>query len=462
MIPASATKVAAGVAAGEFSCREVAEHFLQQIQRLEPSLRAWVLVDAEAALEQARRLDQQLAAGRSPGPLCGVVLGIKDIIDVAGWPTRAGSSLLPPEPATADAPVVSRLRRAGAVLVGKTVTTAFACFDPPPTRNPWHADHTPGGSSSGSAAAVAARMCLGALGSQTGGSIVRPAAYCGVVGFKGSFGAASRRGVVPVSQHLDHVGPLACCVADAALLWSVIQGYDPQDPWSDEDDPARSEATAGPLPLAVEEPPRLGVIEAPLLELAAPSLRQAYQQTLDRLAQAGAELVPLPLPWLDEEVVRHHWCLMVTEAACWHLDRFADGKRERMPWAEYPPGLRKLLQEGLQTPVEQYHRAIAFQREFRRRVQLALEPVAAALMPAVPDVAPAPAEQGTGDARFNLPWSLAGVPALGVPAGLIQGLPWAVQLIGRRGEDSRLLQVGAWVENVLGPLGTPPGVDESG
>ncbi len=456
MIPASAAKIAAGVAAGEFSCREVVEHFLQQLQQHEPHLRAWVIADAEEALRQAQHLDQQLAAGKPPGPLAGVPLGIKDIIDAAPWPTRAGSSLLPPEPAAADAPVVKRLRRAGAVLLGKTVTTAFACFDPPPTRNPWHPEHTPGGSSSGSAAAVAARMCVGALGSQTGGSIVRPAAYCGVVGFKGSFGRVSRRGVVPVSLHLDHVGPLAPSVADAARLWSVIQGYDAQDPWSSPPAASRSPEPEASLSVVPEAPPRLGVLEAPLLQAASPPLKQAFQAALARLEQAGAELVPVPMPWLDEEVVQQHGCLMATEAACWHLQRFAQGHRERMPWEAYPPGLRKLLQQGLQTPPERYYQALAFQREFSRRVEHALAGLSAVLLPAAPDVAPAPAKAGTGDPRFNLPWSLAGVPSLGIPAGLIEGLPWAVQLVGRWGSDLPLLQVGLWVERVLGPLPVPP------
>ncbi len=456
MIPTSATRISAGVAAGEFSCREVVQFFLEQIQRREPHLRAWVVADADEALRQARRNDDLLAAGKPVGPLAGVPLGIKDIIDAAPWPTRAGSSLLPPEPVPADAPVVQRLRRAGAVLLGKTVTTSFACFDPPPTRNPWHPEHTPGGSSSGSAAAVAACMCAGALGSQTGGSIVRPAAYCGVVGFKGSFGRVSRRGVVPVSLHLDHVGPLAPSVADAALLWSVIQGHDPQDAWSSP--PADFlapdlQASLGSVP---ETPPRLGVLEAPLLDVAAPRLQRAFREAVTRLERAGAELMPVPAPWLDEEVVRQHRCLMVAEAAGWHVQRFARGNREHMPWEAYPPGLRTLLQEGLQTPPERYHQALAFQREFSRRVELALARVQAVLLPSAPDVAPRPPEAGTGDARFNLPWSLAGVPALGVPAGLIEGLPWAVQLVGRRGSDLQVLQAGLWVEQVLGPPPTPP------
>ncbi len=457
MIPVSATKIAAGVAAGEFSCREVVQFFLEQIQRHEQHLRAWVVVDADEALRQARRLDEQHASGVPPGPLAGVPLGIKDLIDAVPWPTRAGSSLLPPEPVPADAPVVQSLRRAGAVLLGKTVTTPFACFDAPPTRNPWHAEHTPGGSSSGSAAAVAARMCAGALGSQTGGSIVRPAAYCGVVGFKGSFGRTSRRGVVPVSMHLDHVGPLAPSVADAALLWSVIQGYDAQDAWSAAPAEFLSPEPEAGFASAPEAPLRLGVLEAPLLDLAAPQLQQAFQTALTRLEQAGAELVPVPMPWLDEEVVWQHGCLMTTEAACWHLQRFAQGDRERMPWEAYPPGLRGLLQEGLQTPPERYYQALAFQREFSRRVEAALSGIPAVLLPAAPDVAPAPPEAGTGDPRLNLPWSLAGVPALGVPAGLIEGLPWAVQLVGRRGSDLRLLQVGLWVERILGPLPAPYG-----
>src|SRR5487761_1605570 len=203
--------------AGRLAPLTLVEQCLAAIERFEPQIHAWVLVDESAAREAARRAGDEIAAGRYRGPLHGVPLGIKDIVDVAGWPTRAGSPLRAAHRADHDAAVVARLRAAGAIFLGETVPTEFASFDPPPTRNPFNPLRTPGGSSSGSAAAVATGMCLGALGSQTGGSITRPASYCGVAGCKPTYGRVSLSGIVPLSFHLDHPGPIAKTVADLAV-----------------------------------------------------------------------------------------------------------------------------------------------------------------------------------------------------------------------------------------------------
>src|SRR5262245_19352757 len=200
----------------QLTTRQLVDRCLARIEEREDQLHAWVLVDAGGARAAADKLGEELARGVCRGPLHGIPIGVKDIIDVEGWPTRAGSPLREGHIARQDATVVARLRAAGAVLLGKTVTTEFACFDPPPTVNPWNHACTPGGSSSGSAAALATQMCLGALGSQTGGSITRPAAYCGVAGCKPTFGRVSRAGVVPISHHLDHVGPMGRRVSDLA------------------------------------------------------------------------------------------------------------------------------------------------------------------------------------------------------------------------------------------------------
>jgi aspartyl-tRNA(Asn)/glutamyl-tRNA(Gln) amidotransferase subunit A len=170
--------------AGELTSSELTQRCLNVIDKLEPQIHAWVCVDRDRALASAKQLDAELAQGKSRGPLHGIPIGVKDIVDVAGLPTRAGSPLTSDKPVAKDAAIVTRLRDAGAVILGKTVTTEYASFDPPPTRNPWNLKHTPGGSSSGSAAAVAAGMCLATIGTQTGGSIIRPASYCGVYGFK--------------------------------------------------------------------------------------------------------------------------------------------------------------------------------------------------------------------------------------------------------------------------------------
>src|SRR5437660_1228575 len=225
-------KATAEIRQARLSPSELLEDCFSQIDRYEPKVQAWVFIDRESARAQCDALTQELKHGQYRGPLHGIPLGIKDIFDVFDWPTAAGSSLWARSIARRDATVVGRLRQAGAVFLGKTVTTQYASFDPPPTRNPWNPTRTPGGSSSGSAAAVACGMCLGALGSQTGGSITRPASYCGVAGLKPTFGRVSCDGVVPLAPSMDHVGPIASCVQDLAILLQVIAGPDPRDPSS--------------------------------------------------------------------------------------------------------------------------------------------------------------------------------------------------------------------------------------
>src|SRR5438105_5696960 len=202
----------------------------ERIDRYEPRVHAWVFVDRTYAREQAETVAAELKQGIRRGPMHGIPVGIKDIFDVFDWPTAAGSRLWAQSIARQDATVVERLRQAGAVFLGKTVTTQYASFDPPPTRNPWNLERTPGGSSSGSAAAVACGMCLGALGSQTGGSITRPASYCGVAGCKPTYGRVSVDGVVPLAHSMDHPGPIAACVWDMATILQTIAGYDGRDP----------------------------------------------------------------------------------------------------------------------------------------------------------------------------------------------------------------------------------------
>src|SRR6185369_585994 len=209
---------------------DVLEECLANIDRLEDRVRAWVFVDRDGARTEAERLTREVKQGHYRGPLHGIPLGIKDIFDVFDWPTAAGSRLWKNSVARQDSTCVRRWRDAGAVFVGKTVTTQYASFDPPVTRNPWNSARTPGGSSSGSCAGVACGMCLGAIASQTGGSITRPAAFCGVAGIKPTYGRVSCHGVMPLAPSIDHPGPVASCVRDIAILLQAIAGPDPLDP----------------------------------------------------------------------------------------------------------------------------------------------------------------------------------------------------------------------------------------
>src|SRR5439155_25309828 len=271
-------------------------------------------VDREYARTQAETAAAELRQHRWRGPLHGIPIGIKDIFDVFDWPTAAGSRLWAQSIARHDATVVRRLRQAGAVLLGKTVTTQYASFDPPPTRNPWNTGRTPGGSSSGSAAAVACGMCLGALGSQTGGSICRPASYCGVAGCKPTYRRVSTAGVVPLAVSMDHVGPIAGCVRDLAILLQTIAGSDSRDPeCSDRGVPdyfARcSQASAVP---------RLGRLGGLFHDLAEPPMRRLLDHVSDQFRSQGAVVLDVALPAAFAEVLSCHRTVMAVEAAAYH------------------------------------------------------------------------------------------------------------------------------------------------
>ncbi len=282
--PLSLLDAAAAVRRGETTPVDLLTKCIGQIERHEANVHAWVAVDAAGATQAAQRLAEEFAQGHDRGPLHGIPLGIKDLVDVAGMPTRAGSTLSDPRPAARDATVVERLRAAGAIILGKTVTTEFACFDPSPTCNPWNLAHTPGGSSSGSAAALAMGMCFGAIGSQTGGSITRPASYCGVAGCKPTFGRVSRAGVVPVSFHLDHVGPMAHTAADCAVLLAAIAGDDPRDP-------AVAPREDFEIEMAPAVAPRLGVVRRYFFDEAEAELARLTSAALDTLRTAAPSLL---------------------------------------------------------------------------------------------------------------------------------------------------------------------------
>ncbi len=333
-------------------------------------------------------------------------------------------------PAAADAPVVARLRQAGAIILGKTVTTEFACFDPPPTRNPWNIDCTPGGSSSGSAVAVATGMCDAALGTQTGGSIIRPAAYCGVCGIKPTFGAVSRVGVVPVSEHLDHVGCMARCIADLRIVWQVIV----------EAQTSPAAAVAGTDSMSAA--PRLGVVED-FFEQASSEVAKAVRDAVELLEARGAELVPVRLPAEFAAVWQMHRTISAVDAARYHGLTY--GTRR----TGYGPNLQAMLDEGRLISESAYRAAIEHQRGLRDRMAAVLAGVDGCLMPATSTAAP-PLDS-TGDPRFNSPWSYTGVPAVTLPCGVApsNGTAIGLQLIGPAHGDARVLDIAAWCERQI-------------
>ncbi|HVX14652.1 MAG TPA: amidase [Pirellulales bacterium] len=435
---------ASEIRAGRLSPLELVERCLGRIERFESRVKAWVLVDTDGAREAARCAGEELAAGRDRGVLHGIPIGLKDLVDVAGWPTLAGSRLRAGHRAEHDATIVTRLRNAGAVLLGKTVTTEFASFDPPPTRNPWNLEHTPGGSSSGSAAAVATGMCLAAIGSQTGGSITRPASFCGVAGCKPTFGRVSGHGIVPLSRHMDHVGPLARSVGGLAAVLRVIAGLDAADA-------ATIDVPVGDFSQACQagSPPRLGLVADAFFAGASDAVRAATRTAQERLSAAGARCDVIRLPEEFAAVTAHHRRMMAVEAAEYHESMFRQHSRE------YGPHIRMLIEEGLAASGVDYAHALVHRRQLQRDLLSSFGEFDALVTPATTTTAPE--ASSTGDPKFNSPWSYVGFPTISVPCGLAaDGLPVSLQFVGRPFDEARLFGAAAWCESVLAFDELPP------
>jgi len=415
-------EAADAVRAGSVSPVELTEACLARIRALDGAIRAWAHLDQDGALATARERLAEVRAGRLRGPLHGVPVGVKDIVDVAGMPTTGGAKPFAHTRPAVDAPAVSRLRAAGAIILGKTVTTEFAYRDPAPTRNPWNQGHTPGGSSAGSAAALAARMAPLAIGSQTVGSVLRPAAYCGVVGFKGTHGLVPVAGVIPLAWSLDHVGVLTRSVGDAALAMSVLAGR-----------------TLDPQPVSA---PRIALAPE-LLERASPDVAAHVQSVADAFVRAGATVSKVELPASFRGIHAAGLTVLEVEAAAYHAPAFARHADD------YSKEMRSLIETGLRHPATTYVNANHARLAFREDVMPLLEAHDALLSPTAP--APAPAGLGsTGDGSLCAPWSNAGVPAISLPSGIAaSGLPHAIQLVQGAGASARLLGVAAWCERAL-------------
>lgn len=433
------------IRSGRLSPVDLVQSCLERIERYEDRVHAWVLIDREGALARAKECAREIEHGGWRGPLHGIPVGIKDIFDVFDWPTAAGSRLWKSSIARQDATVVRRLRQAGAVFLGKTVTTQYASFDPPPTRNPWNTARTPGGSSSGSAAALACGMCLGALGSQTGGSITRPASYCGVAGCKPTFGRVPIDGVVPLASSLDHVGPLARCVRDLEILLQAIASNEPE---------ALATATNPSLTLPARRsaacPPRLGRLRGLFDYRADSAVAEMMRQVCTQLGKKGATLIDVPEPAAFAEVLPRHRTVMAVESAAYHQERL-----RRHP-EDYEPLIRALVEEGLSCPAPEYARCKEHQELLRSEMRSCFASVDALLTPAT--TSPAPDAGTTGNPAFNSPWSYTGFPTISFPVALsADGLPLAIQLVGRPWSENELFATALWCEEVLSvTLGEPP------
>jgi Asp-tRNA(Asn)/Glu-tRNA(Gln) amidotransferase A subunit family amidase len=437
LVTLTATEAVAEIARGAVSAEDYARACLARIEALDGEIKAFAHLDREHVLAQACALDERRAQGYPTGPLHGVPVAIKDIIDTADYPTELGSPLAAGRRPWHDATVVAKLRAAGAVIIGKTVTTEFAYFHPGPTRNPHDRARTPGGSSSGSAAAVAAQMAPLALGTQTNGSVIRPAAFCGVFAVKPSHGLVSRAGVLRLSRTLDHVGAFARSLADLALILDVIAGYDPAD--------ADTRPFAAPDFRAVQSekpplPPRFAFVRTPVWDRAEPETRAAFEELV---AALGQSIAPVDLPQSLAEAWETHRTIMATEMAHNLAPLVARGEPSAV--------MRKLLDHGKRVNAVDYLAAIAAAPRYAARLAEIFDEYDAIITPAAAGVAPKGLD-ATGDPAFCTLWTLTGLPSLSLPLLAGEGgLPLGVQLIGAAGRDARLLRTARALIEMLAP-----------
>ena len=430
----SASDAARLIRDGVIGSEQLVEACLARVRETDGQVQAWAFLDPDHALAQARAADDWRREGQPTGPLHGVPVGIKDIIDTADMPTENGSVLHAGRTPSRDATVVARLRAAGAVIMGKTVTTEFATRAPGKTRNPHNPEHTPGGSSSGSAAAVAAGMVPLALGSQTTGSTIRPASFCGVYGFKPTHGLIPRHGMLLLSRTLDHVGLFARALEDIALLAEQLVGYDERDP------DTRSRARLPFVAVAAEEPPltpMLAFVKTPYWERADEETKAAFAELVEHLDDRVEEVELFPSAaeaweWQDT--------IMSAEIAAnltWEWETGRDRLSE---------SLRARIERGRQVRALDYLRAVARIRPIHESfLELFEQRYDAILTPAAPGTAPK-GLASTGDPSFCTLWTLCGMPAVSLP--LMQGangLPLGVQLVGPRDGDARLLRTARWL-----------------
>lgn len=427
----------AAIEAGRITSEELVRACLDRIRAVDPTSQAWTYLDPDHALNQARAADRARQEGKALGPLHGVPVGVKDIFDTADMPTEDGTVLHAGRRPTRDATAVALLRASGAVIMGKTVTTELAVYSPGKTRNPHDPQRTPGGSSSGSAAAVAAGMVPISLGSQTNGSVIRPASYCGTFGYKPTHGLIPRTGVLKLSRHLDHVGVFARSVEDLALSAQSLMRFDPRDPDS------RPQAEPNLVATATSEPPvapRLGFVRSPVWEQANDDTKAAFAELV---AELGDRATEMPLPEGFDEAVALHRTIFEADLAR-NLAAEYDRGRERLS-----PTLREIIERGQRCLAVDYNRAVDRIPILSGLLETMFEWCDAILTPATTGEAPLGLDS-TGSPIFCTIWTLCGVPAVSVP--VLQGaagLPIGAQLIGPRGDDARLLRTARWLVNKI-------------
>jgi Asp-tRNA(Asn)/Glu-tRNA(Gln) amidotransferase A subunit family amidase len=442
LVTLTASEVAPEIARGAISAEDYSRACLARIDAVEGDIKAFAHLDREHALTQARALDERRAQGHPIGPLHGIPVAIKDIIDTADYPTELGSPLAAGRRPWHDATVVSKLRAAGAIIIGKTATTEFAYFHPGPTRNPHDPARTPGGSSSGSAAAVAAHMVPLALGTQTNGSVIRPAAFCGVFAAKPSHGLVSRAGVLQLSRKLDHVGAFARSLPDLALILDVIAGHDSADP---DTRPFAAPDFRAMLGEKWPLPPRFAFARTAVWDKADAGTKAAFEELV---AALGPAITPVELPASLAEAWDTHRTIMATDMAHNLAPFVARGEPSEV--------MGKLLARGRSVSAVDYLAALAKAPRYAASLADIFDEHDAILTPAAPGVAPE-GLSATGDPAFCTLWTLTGLPALSLPLLAGEGgLPLGVQLVGAPGRDVRLLRTAGALVEMLRPRRKSP------
>ncbi len=436
----SASDAASKVRLGVLTSVDLVKACLARIDETDGQLKAWAHLDADYALAQAAEMDAIRQSGRPMGPLHGIPVGLKDIIDSRGFPAERGSAIFAGRQPKTDAALVERLREAGAVILGKTATTELAFLHPAETRNPHDADHSPGGSSAGSAAAVAAFHVPLAIGSQTNGSVIRPASFCGVYGFKPTTGVISRRGLLKTSTSLDQVGVFSRSLEDAALLTDVIGCYDPTDPLCyGRPRPNMLEGCHADPPVE----PDLIWFDLPFNDRLSADAREGLGEVLEAL---GARVEKMPVPdslagLVDVHGIIHHY------EFCHHLEEDLANHFEKLS-----PTLRPIVERGHTISDAQYEDALEVKASAAKFFRGFFKDFDAVIAPSAAGEPPKFEAGHTGDPIFCTIWTLCGLPSLTVPLLVGEsGLPIGIQLIGALEQDDRLLRTANWMLKELQP-----------
>jgi len=432
-----AAQLAQMIDAGEITSSELVEACLSRIDAREDEVRAWTHLDRDFARKQAAGRDASRAAGEACGPLHGIPVGIKDIFDTADYPTENGTPLHEGRAPMADCTVVARLREAGAIILGKTVTTELAVYSPGKTRNPHDATRTPGGSSSGSAAAVASFMVPLAVGSQTNGSVVRPASFCGVFGYKPTHGLISRYGVLRQSPPLDTVGVFARSLEDLALIAGPLMSYDDRDP---DMRPRPAPHISRIMAQAPPVEPRIAFVRSPVWNQAEEATKEAMREMVEHVGE-HVEIVDLP-PAFDAALDTHR-SIMEADLAVSFANEYSAGKDK------LSAVLREMIERGQKVLAVEYIGAIARAKAFNEVLDKIFHEYDAILTPSAAGEAPVGLD-ATGSPAFCTIWTLCGVPSLNLP--VLQGpndMPLGAQLVGPRGDDARLFRTARWLLNEL-------------